>query len=112
MLLDAKNTEEEASSRDKGKFLLSDLLERSDDNNNDDEGTVAKDNNCYGNGDSNINGNGNINRNGGGDRNTGAGGGSGKCLGFLSPSALTEAFGAMAKAKASSSTKLRKNRCW
>ena len=73
-----------------------DSSERSDNNDDDDEGTGAKDKNCYGNSDGD----------GGGDRNTGARGGSTECLGFLSLSAITEAFNAMAKSKASSSTKL------
>ena len=93
-----KKIEEEDSSRHKGELLSSDLLERSDDNNEDDDGTDIEDKNCYG--------------NDGGDRNNGAGGGSVEFLGFLIPSVLTEAFDAMAKAKATSSTKLRKTRSW
>ena len=69
----------------------------SDDNNDDNDGTGAKDNTCYG----EVDGNG-YNR---GDRNTGAEGGSTERMLFLSPSALSETFGAMAKAKAPSSTK-------
>ena len=100
MLSDAKNTEEEASLRQKGESLLLDLSERSDDNDEDDDGTGAKEKNCYGNdaGDGN----------GGDDNNTGTGGGSVEWLEILDPSALIEAFGAMAKAKSSSSTKSRK----
>ena len=47
MLLDAKNTEEEASSRHEGELSLSDSSERSDKNDDDDDGNCAKDNNCY-----------------------------------------------------------------
>ena len=64
VILDAKKTEEEASLRHEGKLPSSDLSERSYDNNDDDDGTGSKENNCYGDGD------------GGGDRNTGAEGGS------------------------------------
>ena len=65
VLSDAKNAEEEASSRHKGESSSSYSLERSDDNDEDDEGTVSKYKNCYGNG----NGDGG----GRGDRKTGAG---------------------------------------
>ena len=96
--MDTKNTEDEASSRHEGESSLSDLSERYDDNDDDDDdGTGDEDNNCYNDG------------NDGGDRNTGTGGGSTECMGYLSPSALSETFGAMAKAKASSSTKSRKS---
>ena len=78
----------------------SDLSERSDDNDEDDDGTGSEDNNCDGNG----------NCDGRGDRNTGAGGGSVEWMRFLSPSALAEALGAMAKAKASLSKKLKKTK--
>ena len=100
MLSNAKNTKEGASSRHEGESSSSDSSERSDKNNEDDDGTGAKDNNCYGNGD------------GGGGRNTSAVGGFAEYMGFLSPSALTEALGAMAKVKASSSKKSRKTRSW
>ena len=92
--MDAKNTKEEASSRHKDESSSSDSSERSDNNNDDDDRTGAEDNNCYG--------------KGGGDRNTGARRGSAEWIGFLSLRALSETFGAMAKAKASSSTKSRK----
>ena len=69
----------------------SDSLERSYDNDDDDDGTGAEDKNCYRDGD------------GGGDMNTGSEGGSTEWMRFLSPSALSETFGAMVKAKASSS---------
>ena len=81
-------------------MLSWDSLERSEDNNEDDDGTRVENNNCYGNGD------------GRGDGNTGDRGGLAECLGFLSPSAPTEALGVMAKAKASLSTKSRKKRSW
>ena len=96
MLFNEKNTEEEVSSRHKGESSSSDSSERSDNSNTDDDINGAKENNCYGDG------------NGGGDRDTGARGGSAEWLGSLGPSALTEAFGDKAKAKASSSTKSRK----
>ena len=97
MLSDAKDTREKASLRPEGESLLLDSSERSDNNDEDDDGNDAKEKNCYDYGNS------------GGHRNTGARGGSAEWLGFLSLSALTEAFGAMAKAKASSSKKSRKN---
>ena len=100
--MDTKNTEDEASSRHEGESSLSDLSERYDDNDDDDDdGIVAKDNNCYEDGDSTGGG--------GVDKSTGARGGSAEWMGFLSLSALSETFGAMAKAKASSSTKSRKS---
>ena len=79
-----------------------DLSESSDEKDEHDVGTGAKDNNCDSNSDGNNAGN------GGGNRNTGIRGGSAEWLRFLNPSALTEALGAMAKDKASSSTALRK----
>ena len=97
-ILDAKNTEEEASSRHESESLSSDSLEKSDNNNDDDNGAGAEAKKYY------VAGSGD----GGGDRNTGARGGSAECMGFLIPSELSETFGAMAKAKASSSTKSRK----
>ena len=48
MLSNAKNTEKEALSRHKSESSSSDSFERSDDNNEDDYRTGAKDNNCYG----------------------------------------------------------------
>ena len=93
MLLDVKNTKEEASSRHKFELSSSDSLGRSDNNYDDDNRTGAEDKNCYG-GSAVIG-------DGGGDSNTGAGGGSAVCLRFLSSSALTEAFSAIAKSKAS-----------
>ena len=69
----------------------------SDDNDDDDAGTSAEGNTCYDNGD------------GRGYSNTGSGGSSAEWMRFLSPSALSEMVGAMAKAKASSSKKSRKN---
>ena len=68
---------------------MSDLSERYDANNKDDDGTGDKDNSY------------NKNRDGRGDTNNGSGGGSAKLLRFLIPSALIEALGTMAKAKAS-----------
>ena len=82
----------------KGELPLSDLLESSDKEDEYDDGTGAKYINC------DIDGDGD----GGGDKNTGAGGGYAEWLKFLSPSARTEALGAMAKSKASSSTVPRK----
>ena len=76
--------------------MSSDSSGRSDDNDDDDEETSAKDNTCYGDG----------NGDGGVDSNTGIGGGSAEYMGFLSPNALWETFGAMEKAKASVSSKL------
>ena len=75
---------------------MSDLSERSDNNDGDDDGTGAEYNKCYGasNGD------------GRGDMNTGAGGRSAEWLVFLIPSALTEAFGALGNSNASSARKL------
>ena len=102
MLSCAKNTEEEASLRQEGEFLSLDSLKRSDNNDEDDDGTGAEDNNCY------RDGAGAGDGDGGGDRNNGAGGGSAECPGFLSQSAITEAFVAMAKAKPSLSTESRK----
>ena len=90
-----KNTKKEASLGHEGESLSSDLSERSEDNDEYDDGTGAKNNNC------DIEGE--------GDRNTGAWVGSAEWLRFLSPSALTEALGAMAKAKASFSEKPRKS---
>ena len=104
MLSDAKTTEKKTSSRYEGELTSLDSFERSDDSNEDDDKTGAKNNNFYG----NRNGDGD----GGGDRYTGAEGGYSEWLGFLSPSALFETVGAMAKAKASSSTKSRKNQSW
>ena len=108
VLSDAKNTQEETSREHEGELLSWDSLERSEDNNEDDDGTRAEDNNCGGNvqGDRNT-GDGN----GGGDRNTGAGGGSAEWLSLLSPSALTEALSAMGKTKASL-LKNREKRSW
>ena len=103
MLSYAKNTEEEASSRHKGESLLSDSSD-SDDNDDDDDETGAKDNTCYG----DTDGDGANASNGGGD-STGAGEGSAEWMQFLSPSALSEMLGAMAKAKESSSKKFDKN---
>ena len=100
MISKAKNTEEEASLRHEGESLLSDSLERSDNNDEDDDRNGAEGNNCYGDG------------NGRGGRNTNTGGGFAEWLGLLIPSALTEAFGAMEKAKASSLTKSGKNQSW
>ena len=80
--------------------MPSDLSESSDNEDEYDDGT----------GDKNINydgdGNGIV------DRNTGVVGGSTEWLRFLSPSAQTEALRAMAKAKASLLTALRRNRIW
>ena len=73
----------------------------------DDDGTSAKEDTCYRDGDGAGASAGAVN--GGGDRNTGARGGSAESMRLLSPSALSETSGAMAKAKASSLTKLRKN---
>ena len=84
--------------------MSSDSSERSDKNNDDDDGTGAEDKKFYGDGDGDSDGR--------GDRNTGAGGGSAEWMGFLIPIALLETFGAMAKVKASLSTKLRKTRSW
>ena len=66
MLSDAKDTREKASLRPEGESLLLDSSKRSEDKDEDEYGTGAKDNNCDGNGagDSDK----------GGDRNTGAGG--------------------------------------
>ena len=72
-----------------------------DDNGDDDDNTDAKDNTCY----SGSAGN-------GGGNSTGTGGGSAEWMRFLSPSALSETLGAMAKAKASSSTNSRKTQSW
>ena len=100
-LSDEKNTEEEASSRHEVESLSWDSSgsSDSDDNDDDDDNTGAEYNTCYG----NCDGDGD----GGGD-STGAGGGSEEWMRFLSPSALSETLGAMAKAKLSSSTKSRK----
>ena len=84
--------------------MSSNLSESSDKKYEDDDRTGAKDNNC----DNDGAGAGARIVNCGGDRNTGAGGGSAKLIGFLSPSTRKEALGAMAKAKASSSTASRK----
>ena len=92
-----KKTNEEASLRHEGESSSSDSSD-SDDNDYDDDGTGAKYKTCYGDG------------NGGGDSNTGAGGGSAEWMRFLIPSALSETFGDMAKAKASLSTKSKKTR--
>ena len=78
--------------------MLSDLLERSDNNNEDDDGTCDKDNNCDG--------------NGGGDRNTCAVVGSTEWLRLLRPSALMEALSAMAKDKAYSWKNRENNQSW
>ena len=104
MLSNEKYTEEEASSSHEGEFLSLDSLERSDNNDEGNDGTGAEENNCYGDGEDGSDG---VD-----DRNTGARGGSAEWLGSLGPSALTEAFSDMAKAKASSSTKLIKRRSW
>ena len=69
VLSDTKNTEEEASSRQEGKSLLSDLSLRSDNNNEYDDGNGAEDNTCY------VESNGNGNEDGRGDMNMGVGGG-------------------------------------
>ena len=92
--------------RHEGESSSSDSSEMSDDNDDDDYGTGSKDNTCYRVGDGDGDGD------GGGDRNTSARGGSAEWVGFLSPSALLETFGDMAKAKASSSTKYKKTRGW
>ena len=81
---------------------MSDSSERSDNNDEDDDRTGADDNNCYGNGDGSS----------GGERNTGAGGSSTELLGLLSLIMVTEVFGVMEKAKASSLTKSRNTRSW
>ena len=75
----------------------------SEDKNDDDDGTGAKENTRYndGNGDINSEGNGD----GGGDRNSGNGGGSAECMRFLIPNAISETFDAMAQVKASLSKK-------
>ena len=74
-----KNTKEEASVRHKGELLSLDLSD-SDDNDDDDDETGAKDNTCYGNGNSAgyVRG-----------VSTGAGEGSTKCIWFLSLSVLS-----------------------
>ena len=66
MLYDSKDNKGEASSGHEGESLLLDSSKRSEDKDEDEYGTGAKDNNCDGNGagDSDK----------GGDRNTGAGG--------------------------------------
>ena len=84
--------------------MLSDSLERSDNKDDDDDRTGSKDKKCYGDGAGVGNGR--------GDSNTGTRGSSVEWMGFLIPSALLEKFGAMAKAKASSSTKSRETRSW
>ena len=80
-----KNTKEEASLRHEGELSSSD----SDESDDDDNKTGAKDNTCYGGGDS-----------------TGARGVPAERMWFLSPSVLFETLGTMTKAKAS----LSKNR--
>ena len=102
VLLYTKNTEKEASLRYEGESSSSDSSD-SDDNDDDDDKTSAKDNTCYGDGVGAGAGD------GGGD-STITGGGSVEWMRFLSPSALSETLGVMAKAKASSSTKSRKTR--
>ena len=71
----------------------------------DDDGTSAKEDTCYRDGDGAGASAGAVN--GGGDRNTGARGGSAEWMGFLRPSAPTEALDATEKAKASLSKKSR-----
>ena len=96
VLSDDENTKEEALSGHKSELLSLDSSERSDDNDEDYDGTGAKDNNC----------------DNGGDRNTDARWGYAECLRFLGSIAITEPSGAMAKAKSSLATKPRKNRSW
>ena len=84
-LYNAKEDEEKYSSGHKGESSSSYLLESSDNKYEDDDETGAKDINCDGNG------------NGRGDRNNGTGRGSAEWIGFLSPSARTEALGALKK---------------
>ena len=94
MLYDTEDNKEEASLRHKSELLSSKILESSDDENEEEDGTGVRE----------INGNVNSDGDGGGDRNTGDGGGSTEWLRFLSPGAQTEELGAMAKAKESSLT--------
>ena len=96
MLYDAEDNEEEDLSGHEGESSSPKLLDISDDQDEEEDGTGAEDIN--GNGDGNI----------GGDRNTGARGGSAEWIRLLILGAQTEALGAMAKAKASSLTALRK----
>ena len=96
MLYDAEDNEEEDLSGHEGESSSPKLLDISDDQDEEEDGTGAEDIN--GNGDGNI----------GGDRNTGARGGSVEWIGFLSPSAQTEALGDLAKTKASSPTASRR----
>ena len=84
-LSDAKITEKEASSRHKGKSLLSDSSEMSDNSDDDDDGTGDGNNNWYGNGKVNSRG----------DNNNNSRGGSTEWMGFLNPNALSEIFGAI-----------------
>ena len=87
MLYDAEDNEEEDLSGHKGESSSPKLLDISDDQDEEEDGTGAEDIN--GNGDGNI----------GGDRNTGARGGSASCIRFLSPSPRTEALGAIEKVR-------------
>ena len=96
MLYDAKNNKEEASSRHEGELPLLDSSDSTDNKDKDYKRNGAKYNNCDGAIAGNI----------GGDSNTGTRGEYSEMIRFLSPSARTEALGAMAKAKASSSTAL------
>ena len=92
MLYNSKYNLEEPSSGHKGESLLSDSLESSDDKDEDDDRTGAKDINCDGDG------------NGGDEENTGNRGVSAEWLRFLSLIARMEALGAMENSKASSLT--------
>ena len=95
MLSDAEDTEEEAPLGHEGESLSLDLLESSNNEDEDDDRTGVKHKNC--------------NIDNGGDRNTGAGGGFEEWIRFHIPSTLTEALSAMAKSEASLLTASKKN---
>ena len=84
MLLYAKNTKEEASSRHEGESSSSDSSD-SNDNNGDDDETGTKCNTCYGASDGSDAGD-------GGGGSTGAGGGSAEWMQFLIPRAIVNAW--------------------
>ena len=104
MFYNAKDNEEEASSGHKGELALSYSSDSSDDKYGDHDRTGAKEKNYN----SNINGASSDNDVDG--RNNGAGGGFAEWLRFLISSVRTETLDAMANAKVSSSTALRKTK--